>query len=55
VAFTVVPRVLVDVEPLCRSCRKPVRKDCKAAVLAVVSADEVVDEDVDAADDAVPL
>lgn len=50
-AFTVVPRVLVDVEPLCRSFRKPVRKDCKAAVLAVVS----VDEDVDAAADDVPV
>lgn len=48
--FTVVPRVLVDVEPLCRSCKKPVRKDCKAAVLAVVSADDGVNEDVDAAD-----
>jgi hypothetical protein len=48
VVFTVTPRVLVDVEPLCRSCKKPVRKDCKAAVLAVVSADD----DVDAADDA---
>ena len=53
--FTVVPRVLVDVEPLCRSCKKPVRKDCKAAVLAVVSADDDVDDDVGAAADDVPV
>jgi hypothetical protein len=55
--FTVVPRVLDEVEPFCRSCKKPVRKDCSAAVLAVLSVevpDDVVedvdDDPVDAAD-----
>ena len=38
------PRVLVDVEPLCRSCKKLERKDCSAAVLAEVSADDELDE-----------
>jgi hypothetical protein len=41
--------VLDDEEPFCRSCKKPVRKDCRAAVLAEVPVD-----DADAADDDVP-
>lgn len=55
------PRVLVEVEPLCRSCKKPERKDCRAAVLAEVPADEElaeleeVAELEDAADDAEPV
>lgn len=39
------PRVLVDVEPLCRSCKKLERKDCSADVPAVVPADDEADED----------
>jgi hypothetical protein len=39
VAFTVVPRVLDGVEPVCRSCKKLDRKDCRAAVLLPESVD----------------
>ena len=59
--MTALPRVLVEVEPLCRSCKKPERKDCRAAVLAEVPADEElaeleeVAELEDAADDAEPV
>jgi hypothetical protein len=55
VVSTVVPRVLDDVEPLCRFCKKPARKACKAAVLAVGSADDDVDEAADPAADDVPV
>ena len=63
--LTALPRVLVEVEPLCRSCKKPERKDCRAAVLAEVPADEELaeleevaeleDAADDAADDAEPV
>ena len=45
------PRVLVDVEPLCRSCKKLERKDCSAAVLSVVPVDDEL-EDTAALEDA---
>lgn len=50
--FTVVPRVLDDVEPLCRSVRKPERKDCRAVVSAVPPVD---DAPVDAVEEDVPV
>jgi hypothetical protein len=64
--FTALPRVLDDEEPFCRSCKKPVRKDCSAAVLAEVPVDDADAVDavdaavdavaaVDAADDDVPV